>query len=309
MPVEKVAKGDGDDTESSGVRVTSPDKLVYPAQGLSKLDVIRYCETVAKLMLPHVGERPLSLVRCPQGMAAKCFYQKHDTGGFPDVMKHVMIAESEGNEEQYFYVTDVAGLVAGVQMGTLEFHIWGSRIDAVEKPDRIVFDLDPDVGLGFDDVRTAALDIRDRLAKLGLKTFPMLSGGKGFHIIAPLARRAEWPEVKAFCKGFADKVAAESPDRYVAVMSKARRKGRIFVDYLRNERGSTAISPYSTRARNGAAVAAPVTWNEVKAVAAANIFAVQNMAERVKKVGDPWKGYFKVRQSITRAMMKAVDAE
>ena len=309
MPVEKVTRGDGSDTESSGVRVTSPDKLVYPAQGLSKLDVIRYCESVAKLMLPHVGNRPLSLVRCPQGMAAKCFYQKHDTGGFPDVMKHVMIAESEGNEEQYFYVTDVAGLVAGVQMGTLEFHIWGSRVDAVEKPDRIVFDLDPDVGLGFDDVRAAAFDIRDRLAKIGLKTFPMLSGGKGFHVIAPLTRRAEWPEVKAFCKGFADKVAGDSSDRYVSVMSKARRKGRIFIDYLRNERGSTAISPYSTRARNGAAVAAPITWAEVKTVAAANVFTVQNMAARVKKVGDPWKGYFKVKQSITRAMMKAVDAE
>ena len=162
-------------------------------------------------------------------------------------MHRVTIAEASGETEQYFYIDDLQGIVAGVQMGVLEFHIWGSRVDQVEKPDRIVFDLDPDVGLGFEDVRRAAFDLRDRLAGLGLTTFPMLSGGKGFHVVAPLTRRAEWPEVKAFCHGFAVKLGEEAPDRYVANMAKAQRKGRIFVDYLRNERGSTAIAPYSTR--------------------------------------------------------------
>ena len=193
-------------------------------------------------------------------------------------------------------------------MNALEFHIWGSRIDQVEKPDRIVFDLDPDVGLDFEDVRRAAFDFRDRLKALGLTTFPMLSGGKGFHIIAPLTRRAEWPEVKAFCKGFADLLGGEAPERYVSNMAKAKRKGRIFVDYLRNERGSTAIAPYSTRSRDGAPVATPITWEEVKSVKAANMFTVKNMAERMRKVGDPWPGYFDVRQSITKALMKAVNA-
>jgi bifunctional non-homologous end joining protein LigD len=218
-----------------------------------------------------------------------------------------MIEESSGAKEQYFYVTDLSGIVAGVQMSVLEFHIWGSRIDQVEKPDRIVFDLDPDVGLNFEDVRRAAFDFRDRLAKIGLTTFPMLSGGKGFHIVAPLTRRADWVEVKAFCKGFADRLASDAPERYVANMAKAKRKGRIFVDYLRNERGSTAISPYSTRSREGAPVAAPITWEEVKTVAAANAFTVETMPARVRKVGDPWPGYFDVRQSITKALMKAVN--
>ena len=153
------------------------------------------------------------------------------------------ITEGSGEADQYFYIDDLKGIVAGVQMGVLEFHIWGSRVDEIEKPDRIVIDLDPDVGLGFEDVRRAAFDMRDRLADIGLTTFAMLSGGKGFHIVAPLTRRAEWPEVKAFCHGLAVKLGAEAPDRYVANMSKARRKGRIFVDYLRNERGSTAIAP------------------------------------------------------------------
>jgi bifunctional non-homologous end joining protein LigD len=307
-PVEKAMAGDGDDTERAGVRITSPEKVLYPSAGLTKSDLIDYYEAVAELMLPHVGRRPLSLVRCPQGHGHHCFFQKHDTGGFPEVMRHVMIAESDGNEEQYFYVDDLKGLVAGVQMGVLEFHIWGSRIDQVEKPDRIVIDLDPDVGLDFDDVRRAAFDLRERLAALGLETFPMLSGGKGFHVIAPLARRAEWKEVKAFCHAFAVQLGEDAPDRYVSNMSKARRKGRIFVDYLRNERGSTAIAPYSTRARDGAPVAAPIGWDEAKTAPGANIFSVKTMPERARKVGDPWEGYFDVRQSITKKMLKAVGA-
>jgi len=194
-------------------------------------------------------------------------------------------------------------------MGVLEFHIWGSRVDQLEKPDRIVFDLDPDVGLGFEDVRRAAFDLRDRLQEIGLKTFPMLSGGKGFHVVAPLQRRLEWPQVKAFCKAFAVKLGEEAPERYVSVMTKARRKGRIFVDYLRNERGSTAIAPYSTRSRDTAPVAAPITWEEAESVAAANVFTVATMPERARTIGDPWDGYFTLKQSITKAMLRAVGAE
>jgi bifunctional non-homologous end joining protein LigD len=150
--------------------------------------------------------------------------------------------------------------------------------------------------------------LRDRLQDIGLKTFPMLSGGKGFHLVAPLTRRAQWPEVKTFCHGFALQLEAQAPDRYLANMSKARRKGRIFVDYLRNERGSTAIAPYSTRARDNAPVSAPITWDEAKTVAGANIFTIGSMPERARSVGDPWEGYFDVKQSITKRMMKAVNA-
>ena len=303
----KGSESKGDDTVRSGIRVTSPDKILFPGQGITKGDLLDYYEAIAPLMLPHLEKRPLSLVRCPQGRGSKCFFQKHDTGGFNAAMKHVMIRESDGDEAQYFYVDDLPGIVAGVQMGVLELHIWGSRIDAVEKPDRLVIDLDPDEGLDFGDVRRAAFDIRDRLAAIGLVTFPMLSGGKGIHVIAPLSRRAEWPEVKAFCHGFAVMLGEDAPDRYVANMAKAKRKGRIFVDYLRNERGSTAIAPYSTRAREGAPVATPVSWKEAEAAKAANLHTIRTLPQRAK-MGDPWPDYFKVRQTLTKAMMKAVGA-
>jgi bifunctional non-homologous end joining protein LigD len=308
QPVEKAMGRKSTETVKAGITITHPDRVVFPDRGITKSDIVEYYAAIAELMLPHVAKRPLSLVRCPSGASHKCFFQKHDTGGFPAAMKHVPIEESSGAKEQYFYVTDLAGIIAAVQMNVLEFHVWGCRVDQVEKPDRIVFDLDPDVGLSFDDVRRAALDLRDRLEKLGLKTFPMLSGGKGIHVIAPLSRRAEWDEVKTFCRGFALRLESDAPDRYVANMAKAKRKGRIFVDYLRNERGSTAITPYSTRAREKAPVAAPIKWTEVKSIAGANVFTVENMRERVRKVGDPWPGYFDVRQSITARLLKSVNA-
>jgi bifunctional non-homologous end joining protein LigD len=309
QPVGNVAtSGKDDEITRAGIRVTSPGKVLFAGQGLTKTDLIDYYEAVAPLMLPHLKDRPLTLVRCPRGRGGRCFFQKHDSGGFPAAMRRVMIDDSSGKSEQYFYIDDLQGIVAGVQMGVLEFHIWGSRRDEVEKPDRIVFDLDPDVDLDFEDVRRAAFDLRDRLEDIGLKTFPMLSGGKGFHVIAPLTRRAEWREVKAFCQGFALKLGEEAPDRYVANMAKARRKGRIFVDYLRNERGATAICPYSTRARENAPVAAPVSWKEAETIAAANLFTARIMRERASKVGDPWADYFDTRQSLTKAMMRAVGA-
>ncbi|MDQ3558788.1 MAG: DNA ligase D, partial [Pseudomonadota bacterium] len=308
-PVKQPAGGDGGDVVLAGIRVTSPEKVLFPRQGLTKRDLVEYYQAIAELMLPYLKDRPLSLVRCPQGQGGKCFYQKHDSGGFPGELRRVMITEGSGETEEYFYIDDLQGIVAGVQMGVLEFHIWGSRVDQLEKPDRIVIDLDPDEGLGFEDVRRAAFDLRDRLLDLGLKTFPMLSGGKGFHLVAPLTRRAEWPEVKALCRGFAVKLNEDAPERYVAVMSKARRKGRIFVDYLRNERGSTAIAPYSTRSRDKAPVSAPITWDEVAEVSAANIYTLRTMPERAREIGDPWQGYFSVKQSITKAMLKAVNAE
>jgi bifunctional non-homologous end joining protein LigD len=200
---------EGADMSRAGVRVTSPGKILFPRQGIIKREVIDYYEAVAELMLPHLRDRPLSLVRCPQGLSRKCFYQKHDSGGFPAELRRVMITEGSGETEEYFYINALPGVLAGVQMNTLEFHIWGSRVDQLEKPDRIVIDLDPDEGLGFEDVRRAAFDLRDRLADIGLKTFPMLSGGKGFHLVAPLPRRAQWPEVKAFCHGLC--TAARSP--------------------------------------------------------------------------------------------------
>ena len=294
--------------EAAGVKLTSPDRVIYPGQGVTKADLVAYYAVVAERMLPYIENRPLSLLRCPQGRAKYCFFQKHDTGGFPDEMKSILITEKDGSKEDYFYIDALAGLIAGTQMNVLEWHLWGARNKDVERPERIIFDIDPDEGLEFEHVRSAAKDIRDALDELGLKSYPLVSGGKGIHVIAPLKPSLEWPEVKAFCKAFAQKLAQDFPDRFTANMSKAKRKGKLFVDYLRNERGSTAVSPWSSRSREGAPAAVPVTWDELETVKAANQFTLALAAERAK-LPDPWKDYFSLTQTITKTMLKAVDAQ
>jgi len=293
--------------DKQGVHFTSPDRVEYPGQGVTKGILAAYYAVVAERMLPYIADRPLSLVRCPQGRSKACFFQKHDSGGFPAQMKKVAIAEKDGHVEDYFYIDDLPGLIAGVQMNVLEFHLWGSKRDAVEKPERLIFDIDPDEGLGFDRVKDAAVRIRDELAELGLESFPLLSGGKGVHVIAPLKPGLEWPEVKDFCHGVAVRLAEREPERFVANMAKAKRVGRMFIDYLRNERGSTAISPWSTRSRDGAPCAVPVSWDELPGLSAPNMFGVEAAAARAK-LPDPWKGYFDLRQKITPSMLKAVGA-
>lgn len=291
--------------EKAGIELTHPDRAVYPKPEITKAELAAYYAAVAGRMLPFIANRPLSLLRCPQGQAHYCFFQKHDTGGFPASMKSLKITEKDGTVEDYFYIEDSAGLIGGVQMNVLEFHLWGSKCDNVEKPERIIFDLDPDEGLGFSHVRDAAADIRTALANLGLESFALLTGGKGIHVIAPLQPDLEWPDVKAFCHGFAQKLETREPDRFVTNMAKAKRKGRMFVDYLRNERGATAVSPWSTRSRDGAPVAMPVGWSELRKIEAANRFSVAEAAARAAKA-DPWKGYFAVKQTITEAMLHGV---
>jgi len=288
-----------------GIELTHPDRAVYDKPEVTKAELAAYYAAVADRMLPFIADRPLSLLRCPQGQAHHCFFQKHDTGGFPAAMKSVKITEKDGTVEDYFYIQDLAGLIGGVQMNVLEFHLWGSKRDNVEKPERIIFDLDPDEGLGFTHVRDAAADIRKALGDLGLESFAMLTGGKGIHVIAPLQPSLEWPEVKAFCHGFAQTLEAREPERFVTNMAKVKRKGRMFVDYLRNERGATAVSPWSTRSRAGAPVAVPIGWSELKKIEAANSFSLADAAARASKP-DPWKGYFALKQTITAAMLEAV---
>jgi bifunctional non-homologous end joining protein LigD len=290
---------------AAGIKLTSPDRVAYPGQGVTKADLVAYYAAVAGRMLPYIENRPLSLLRCPQGRAKYCFFQKHDTGGFPEAMKSVLIAEKDGTKEDYFYIEDLAGLIAGTQMNVLEWHLWGSRIKDVEKPERIIFDIDPDEGLDFSHVRAAATDIRDMLADLGLRSYALVSGGKGVHVIAPLRPSAEWPEVKAFCKAVAQRLAADHPDRFVANMSKAKRKGKLFIDYLRNERGATAIAPWSTRSREGAPAAVPVGWDELDTITAANQFTLPQAAARAQSP-DPWPDYFTTTQAITKTLLNKV---
>lgn len=289
--------------EIEGVRLTHPDKVVFPADGITKRDLAAYYIAIQDRILPHVANRPLSLVRCPDGAEGDCFFQKHASPGFPDAFKPIRIKEKDGNDT-YLYIEDVRGLIACVQMGALELHVWGSHNDTLEMPDRIVFDLDPDEDIGFAAVRDAARDMRDRLKALGLETFPMVTGGKGVHVIAPLTPKYGWDDVKAFCEAVARMMAAEEPKRFLAVATKAKRTGRIFIDYLRNGRGATAICPFSTRARRGAPVAWPVTWAQLAKLDTAKPATVATAAAMLKKQrSDPWKGYFDVDQVLPLAAL------
>ena len=288
-----------------GVNLTHPDRVIYPSDGVTKAQIVAYYGMVAERMLPHVAHRPLSLVRTPQGQGKQTFFQKHDSGGFPASFKKIPILEKDGTTEDYMYIDGPDGLAAGVQMSTLEFHIWGSHVDDVDKPDRIIFDIDPDEGLDFTATKDAAVSFRDRLADMGLKTYPMVTGGKGIHVIAPLKPNVGWAEVKTFCHDFAEMVARQEPERFTANIRKNTRKGRMFVDYLRNERGSTAVAPFSTRARIGAPCAVPVTWEELATLEHANGFSLPQAAAHAQGP-DPWPDYFDLKQAITAKMLKTV---
>ena len=268
---------------TSTVVITSRDRVIYPEANITKGQLADYYAAVAEIMLPWIGSRPISLVRCPQGRAKQCFFQKHDAGSFGETVHHIAIVEKDGHEEPYLYIDDADGLMTCVQMGTIEFHGWGARIEDVAKADRLIFDLDPDEGLDFEAVREAAFQFRDILKSMGLETFPMVTGGKGVHVIAPLTPKAEWPQVKDFAYRLAQAVAQNDPKHFTAALAKARRKGRIFVDYLRNQRGATAVMPYSARTRAGASVAAPISWGEMKTIDSPAHFHIGDAPELVRR--------------------------
>jgi bifunctional non-homologous end joining protein LigD len=265
------------------VAISSRERVIFPDSGQTKGELADYYAAIAPLMLPFLGARPVSLVRCPQGRARKCFFQKHDSGSFGDGVHHVPIREKDGGTEDYLFVNDARGILQCVQMGTIEFHIWAARAEAVEAPDRMIFDLDPDEGLDFDRVKQAAGDIRRHLADIGLASFAMLSGGKGVHVVVPLTPGHSWDAHKDFSRRFAEALSQAEPDRFRATMSKAKRKGRIFIDWLRNQRGATAVVPYSARARSGAPVAVPVTWSELEGMENAHPFAIDDASALLKR--------------------------
>lgn len=283
----------------SDVTISSRDRVIFPESKATKGDLADYYAAIAPIMLPHTARRPISLVRCPQGRAKKCFFQKHDSGSFGDHVHHVPIREKGGGHEDYLYVEDADGLLACIQMGTIEFHGWGSHVDALEKPDRMVFDLDPDEGLAFADVKKAATDIRRQLADIGLISFAMLSGGKGVHVVVPVDPGHNWDAHKGFSKRFAEALSLAEPERYVATMSKAKRKGKIFIDWLRNQRGSTAIMPYSARAREGAPVAVPIGWDALADIDKASAWTIKDARVLLERAADPdLKSWGFARQSL-----------
>lgn len=281
------------------VTISSRDRVIFPEAKATKGDLADYYAAIAPIMLPHTARRPISLVRCPQGRARKCFFQKHDSGSFGEHVHHVPIREKDGGHEDYLYVDDADGLLACVQMGTIEFHGWDSHVGALEKPDRMVFDLDPDEGLAFADVKKAAADIRRQLADIGLVSFAMLSGGKGVHVVVPVDPGHSWDAHKDFSKRFAEALSLAEPDRFVATMSKAKRKGKIFIDWLRNQRGSTAIMPYSVRARENAPVAAPIGWDALADVQKAGEWTIKDVDALLGRAASPeLKGWGFAKQAL-----------
>lgn len=288
-----------------GVQLTNPQKLMYPGTKVSKARLAAYYAAVVEKMLPHIEDRPLSLVRDTDGDLAKTFFQKHKLPGMPKAIHDGQLEKMSGKESRILWIDDLAGLIGGVQMNVLEFHVWGSRRQQPELPYRMIFDIDPDEGLGFEDVKKAAFDIRDILGALGLQSWPLLSGGKGVHVVVPLVPRADWEAVKGFCQDFAELLAMTDPARFVANLSKAKRKGRMFLDYLRNGQGSTAVCPWSTRARAGASCAVPVTWGELPGFDRANAFDIYTAAARAQ-MPDVWAGYWEVDQTLTDQIRRAV---
>jgi bifunctional non-homologous end joining protein LigD len=290
--------GGKEEIEIAGVRLTSPEKVLYPEQGTTKRDLAEYYVAVADQILPHVARRPITLVRCPTGRQKKCFYQRHAGSGVPAELGEVEIS---GFEESgaYLFIKDVKGLVAMVQMGVLEMHPWGARVDRPDRPERIIFDLDPGEGLGFADVVPAAQEVRTALAGMGLVSFLKTTGGKGLHVVVPIERRHEWPEVKTFAKQVAESLAGNAPERFLTRISKAERRGRIFIDYLRNDPTSTAVAPYSTRARAGAPVAMPIAWEDLSPSLDPASFNINTVPDRLReRRTDPWAEIGKLRQRL-----------
>lgn len=281
-----------------GVRLTSPEKELYPDHGITKLELANYYHGVADWMLPHVVNRPLVLVRCPEGRLDESFYQKHPAAGTPENLRRIPIQE-EKKTETYVVVDDPGGLLSLAQISAVEIHGWGARADQIERPDRLIFDLDPDPLLPWNKVVQAARQVRQFLEDLGLESFVKTTGGNGLHLVVPLERHHDWDEASHFCKRVAELIAAAAPRQFTAHMAKAARTGKIYVDYLRNVRGSTAVLPYSTRARAGAPVSVPLTWEELSDELPSDYYTIRNLFRRLSTLKkDPWRGIASVRQRL-----------
>ncbi len=293
--------------DTQGLRFTHPERVFYEPQGITKLKLADYYIQVCRWMLPHLRNRPLTLVRCPEGQDKHCFYQKHAKAGMPDAIHRIVLEEKQG-PATYTAVSDLEGLLSLVQIGVLEIHTWGARADKPDYPDQLVFDLDPDPELPWERVIDAGFEIRHRLRALGLSSFAKTTGGKGLHVVVPVLRHLNWDETKAFCKAVAVRLAHEKPNEYVAVMTKEKRRGKVFVDYLRNARGATSICVYSTRAKRGAPVSVPLSWNELAASQRPDEYTVENLPQRLASLRrDPWYNFFDLRQTITQAMRREMN--
>jgi bifunctional non-homologous end joining protein LigD len=290
--------------------LTHPEKILDPASGMTKQMLAEYFVAVAERMLPHVADRPLSVVRCPEGSGKPCFFQKHIGRGLPPGVNSIAVPNRKTNEvEQYLTLNSAEGLVGMAQMGVLEIHPWGSCNERLDQPDRIVFDLDPDAAISWETLADSAEKLRARLKKLHLESFLKSTGGKGLHLVVPIEPELDWGPVKQFAHALVLEMEAEDGARYITKMTKAARTNKIYLDYLRNDRGSTSIAAFSPRARAGAPVAMPLDWKELRAPKRPQ-FHVTDFAEwksRLKR--DPWKAMTGLRQRLTAEILQAVGAE
>lgn len=275
------------------VKLSSPDKPLWPDIGFTKQDLLAYYAKIWPLMQRFVVGRPLSLVRAPNGIEGSRFFQKHAGPGLHEAVKR----RQDSDGEELIYIEDFDGLAALVQLGTVEIHVWGATMDAIETPDQIIFDLDPDTGVPIERVREAALTIRRHLDELGFESLLKVSGGKGFHVVLPLKPKADWERVRGFARDFAKAMEQAEPKLYTATLSKKARRGRIFIDYLRNGRGATAIAPYSTRARPGATLAMPVAWGDISRLEP-DAFKARDILDGALPP-DLWSGFFTAGKSLT----------
>lgn len=300
--------GQEDAMKKSGIRLTHPDKVLFPERGITKAELAGYLDTVADRMMPHLARRLVSLIRCPQGRQKKCFFQRHYAKGMPEGIEPHQVTEKDGGVADYIYLANPRAIVAGAQFGVLEYHLWGATIDALEHPDRLTFDLDPGDSVSFDEVKTAAREVRDLLTAAGLESFPMLTGGKGIHVVSPIEPTRGWHKTERFARRLAERLTEADPDRYISEASKARRKGRVFVDWLRNIRAASAVAPFSPRARAGAPVAMPIGWHELGRIDSPAAYSIETAGRRLQALKkDPWQGFFEARQELSDAVLAFFD--
>lgn len=292
----------------AGVSISHPDRVIYPDLGVTKLDVAHYYEEVGQWIVPHVEGRPLTLVRCPDGLRGDCVYMKHSKVWAPEPLRRVRIQEKTKLGE-YLIADDLAGIVGLTQMGVLEIHTWNSCFEDVERPNRIVIDLDPGEDVQPVTVMAAARLVRSALAALDLESFLKTTGGRGLHVVVPLVCRADWSECLLFARRLCEAIERAEPQLYTTQYAKAGRRTKILLDYLRNNRTNTSVAAYSTRARAGAPVSLPIAWSELKPSFDPLRFTLQTAPARLKRLRkDPWAGYWSCRQSLTRERIRAVEA-
>ena len=279
--------------------LTHPEKILYKEDKITKQDLFDYYQQVSSLILPHLVNRPLTLVRCPSHYE-QCFFQKKINQKSPPSLHSIPVTNKDKSQtDNYIYIEDEAGLLSLVQLAVLEIHPWGSQIDRLEYPDRIIFDLDPSPELAWKEVVAAANEVKHYLAEYQLKSFVKTTGGKGLHVVIPIQPEYTWEEVKNFSQAFVQTLESLKPDKYLSQMSKTKRKGKIFIDYLRNQRGATAVAAYSTRARIHAPVSTPLEWDELTSNKNDTDFTLLTLAKRLKKLKKmPWESFWTTRQSL-----------